>query len=30
MDYKAVISAKYDRAAWQALLHDIFRGRESF
>ena len=30
MDYKSIIESKYNRAAWQELLHDIFRGKVQF
>ena len=30
MNYKEVIESKYNREAWQQLLHDIFRGKVSF
>ena len=30
MDYKKVIESKYNRDAWQQLLHDIFRNKVSF
>ena len=30
MNYKEVIESKYNRQAWQQLLHDIFLGKESF
>ena len=30
MNYKEVIESRYNREAWQQLLHDIFRGKVSF
>jgi len=30
MNYKKVIESRYNREAWQQLLHDIFRGKASF
>ena len=30
MNYKEVIESKYNREAWQQLLHDIFRNKVSF
>ena len=30
MDYKNIIEAKYNREAWQSLLHDIFLNKVSF
>ena len=30
MNYKDVIEARYDRTAWQQLLHDIFRNKVDF
>lgn len=30
MNYKEVIESKYDRQAWQLLLHDIFHGNDTF
>lgn len=30
MNYKEVIESKYNRAAWQQLLHDIFQNKVSF
>ena len=30
MNYKEVIESRYNREAWQQLLHDIFRGKISF
>ena len=30
MNYKEVIESRYNREAWQHLLHDIFRGKVSF
>lgn len=30
MNFKEVIESKYNREAWQQLLHDIFRGKVSF
>ncbi len=30
MNYKEVIESKYDRQAWQQLLHDIFHGNDTF
>lgn len=30
MNYKEIIESKYDREAWQQLLHDIFRNKVSF
>ena len=30
MDYKSIIESKYNRIAWQELLHDIFRGKVQF
>ena len=30
MDYRDIIESRYDRKAWQELLHDIFRSRVTF
>ena len=30
MDYRDIIESRYDRKAWQKLLHDIFRSRVTF
>lgn len=30
MNYKKIIESKYNREAWQQLLHDIFRNKVSF
>jgi len=30
MNYKDIIEARYDRTAWQKLLHDIFRNKVDF
>ena len=30
MDYRGIIESRYDRKAWQELLHDIFRSKVSF
>ena len=30
MDYRDIIESRYDRKAWQELLHDIFRSKVSF
>ena len=30
MNYKEVIEAKYNREAWQQLLHDIFLNKVQF
>lgn len=30
MDYYSIIESKYNRANWQALLHDIFRQNIKF
>ena len=30
MNYKEIIESKYNREAWQQLLHDIFRNKVSF
>lgn len=30
MNYKEVIESRYNREAWQQLLHDIFHGKVSF
>ena len=30
MNYKEVIEAKYNREAWQQLLHDIFLNKAQF
>ena len=30
MNYKEVIESKYNRSAWQQLLHDIFQSKVSF
>ncbi len=30
MNYKDIIEAKYNRTAWQGLLHDIFHGKVTF
>ncbi len=30
MDYRDIIESRYDREAWQQLLHDIFRSKVSF
>ena len=30
MDYRDIIESRYNREAWQQLLHDIFRSKVSF